>query len=785
MKTISIAVTLICLILASAGVSGCAKPGPGPSPAPSPAPSAPIDEYAIELARRFCPVIHLNNEAENNEFFEPDPVELIVDLSILRDVSNPSFSEKPALNDLVRWSQSAYYLDIADLAPKPESIEQYKNAYDSVKNQYEPTIYARIVEAEGDGHTIIQYWLFYYLNDWRNVHEGDWELIQLHFDGLSTQDLLSQQKEPLLAAYSQHQGGQKMSWAEMKNTGLIRDTHPLVYVAKGSHANYFTPGQFWSGLDFDDTGLSPWRVIEPEELNVVAFQEDGGIEWIGFQGRWGEYLGLFISFLDLRFGQQGPFGPQWGEDGQQSKKWRQPQDWAAGLPEYPKPFWTSFIKLPGDWSKLAVFSVFSPADLHVYDSTGRHIGLDETGDLEIQIPGAMYIVPEGTDYKTILVPGADVGNEYRMEVKGTGSGMMDIRAQIPDVQTGIRRFLEYLKVPVTLKTIARAVIKPEELLVAPRLAPTVEVAPAATARDMSTKLEIDSNGDGIFEMESIPGIFEEKKMEKSPPVVPEQTTPPAPAPLPSRRDKELQAMPFPDFYLIKVMARDTTGENYIGEINPEFDRSFNEPFRFQISYSPDFSGLRIGDPYYFEGQLRTPPAIGEFFEVKGILWKPDNRLEIMNFKQNIYFQKAFSDYRETLFLCHQAATSAAGAQPRYDALFDSLPQNKCVYYSGGALGVPLPPEPPSVPGYVPKTPEEIARYVVEQRDYAGILYTYLKGEIARIDELVIQDCREELRYLLEDRESPESIMARVNRSIEHMKRKLSNTTDQLERIMLE
>ena len=32
------------------------------------------------------------------------------------------------------------------------------------------------------GQLALQYWIFYVFNDWNNLHEGDWEMIQLNFD---------------------------------------------------------------------------------------------------------------------------------------------------------------------------------------------------------------------------------------------------------------------------------------------------------------------------------------------------------------------------------------------------------------------------------------------------------------------------------------------------------------------------------------------------------------------------------------------------------------------------
>lgn len=496
------------------------KPIPPPVPAPTPTPiPPPITEldtkYAMQLARQFCPIINLNDEPETGENFEPDPVQLMVDVAVIRDLENPNFSEKATIGNLLEWSQSEYYIDMIDLNPKEHSPAEYKAAYDSLKKGYQPAVYARVQEVDGTGHTVVQYWFFYYLNDWRNIHEGDWELIQLNFPGHTVKEILAKDEQPTFVAYSQHQSGQRMSWSDMNDKGLVKGTHPVVYVARGSHANYFTPGQFWSGLDFDDTGLSSWRTINPEEIGLILLgeTEKKGLEWLQFKGYWGEYIGISVSVLGLRFWQHGPHGPLWSEEGVKSEKWENPYKWAAGLSEYPEPFWKSFLQLPGDCSELAIFSLFSPADLHVYDSMGRHVGINEAGELEKQIPGAIYITPEGTDYKTILIPDADVKDEYTIVAKGTASGTMDIRAQVPEAMTKLRRFLEYIGVPISVKTTAQTEIKPA----AP--GPRILLSPAemlgGTTRDKTTVLEIDRDGDGVFEIESTPGNFEKQKVLRS------------------------------------------------------------------------------------------------------------------------------------------------------------------------------------------------------------------------------------------------------------------------------
>jgi hypothetical protein len=98
--------------------------------------------------------------------------------------------------------------------------------------------YARVVH-ENDT-AILQYW-FFYDDDvysytyppsdllWQ-AHEGDWENIDV---------VLSDDDAPQFVGYSQHCLGQRRDWAD---TPRFDDTHPIVHVAVGSHANYFSAG---------------------------------------------------------------------------------------------------------------------------------------------------------------------------------------------------------------------------------------------------------------------------------------------------------------------------------------------------------------------------------------------------------------------------------------------------------------------------------------------------------------------------------------------------------------
>jgi hypothetical protein len=161
----------------------------------------------------------------------------------------------------------------------------------------------------------VQYWLFYYFDAFPNnrsffgtpsawqLHESDWEVVEL---------LLDRKREPLLAAYSQHCGGRLRHWSNVTKQG----GHPVVWVALGSHANYFAPTSgtpapaacggslripenlvtqnkgFFDVADGRGGPLVEARPRPPDQLLNVTGQP----RWLFFGGHWGEgnYLRLHL-----------------------------------------------------------------------------------------------------------------------------------------------------------------------------------------------------------------------------------------------------------------------------------------------------------------------------------------------------------------------------------------------------------------------------------------------------------------------------------------------------------
>ena len=76
------------------------------------------------------------------------------------------------------------------------------------------------------GKLALQYWLFYAFNDWNNLHEGDWEMIQLVFDATDAQRG-ARDEQPVEIGYSQHEGAERADWGDDK-LELVDGTHPVV-----------------------------------------------------------------------------------------------------------------------------------------------------------------------------------------------------------------------------------------------------------------------------------------------------------------------------------------------------------------------------------------------------------------------------------------------------------------------------------------------------------------------------------------------------------------------------
>ncbi|MFC1944248.1 hypothetical protein ACFLX5_01945 [Chloroflexota bacterium] len=201
-----------------------------------------------------------------------------------------------------------------------KDVDKYWEYYSSLEEkdsneQFLRRAYARIVRGKGryQPYLSIQYWLPYFYDDWANVHQMDWEMASVILKTTENGE------KPYACVFNAHHGGHREYWI---NVHMVNDEkqmcpdglHPVVYVANGSHASYFSdhPPARHTIEDTLSGGLREavrkTRIgselltdhipsFEKEdkyfpEISVIPEPDDNGQwsgewRWLNFKGNWG------------------------------------------------------------------------------------------------------------------------------------------------------------------------------------------------------------------------------------------------------------------------------------------------------------------------------------------------------------------------------------------------------------------------------------------------------------------------------------------------------------------
>jgi len=170
------------------------------------------------------------------------------------------------------------------------------------------TIYGHCFKTKdsfGTEYIELQYWIFYANNIIRDLpdvwvedtnlkralhidHEGDWEFVAIRLSK-------DYPYEPQQIYYSAHY---PINWTEdqirsWENVTKYDNTHPIVYVARDSHANYYSSGDHKSDIQYigyeytDRTGYGETTI--PNVINLGEKNASlNNCDWIKYSGLWGE-----------------------------------------------------------------------------------------------------------------------------------------------------------------------------------------------------------------------------------------------------------------------------------------------------------------------------------------------------------------------------------------------------------------------------------------------------------------------------------------------------------------
>jgi hypothetical protein len=277
-----------------------------------------------QLADKYAPVVYLRNQSEpcdkRGSPYAPIPVEFVFDIETIvlkRHAGGRTTEEARAFDASELYGKGdEYFIDLPGNPKRPGC--RYEQDYLARADDYTPVAYAHIAREEGHEGFALQYWLFYYFNDWNNKHEGDWEMLQLTFAGPTAQDALEQ--EPTGVGFSQHGGGERAEWDDDK---LSKDgNHVIAHAAAGANANLYEAsiilGRGENGMGFGCDDAS--RPSRPVELEARLVEEPAGptseFAWLAYDGRWGERAPWEFN---------GPTGPN------DKRAWREPFSWQEDL----------------------------------------------------------------------------------------------------------------------------------------------------------------------------------------------------------------------------------------------------------------------------------------------------------------------------------------------------------------------------------------------------------------------------------------------------------------------
>ena len=245
----------------------------------------PSEEAA--LAERFAPQYYFHGD----EKLYPVDIETYVtlcDLNMTTGTSHVLVDGSVTSSELTTYT-AAHYLDNRQGNNDDNGVVDY---YQDNKDALGYSVYCR-VQYSG-ANTILQYWTFYYFNDGNlNRHEGDWEMTQVTLDA---------SLKPISTTFSQHESGVTALWDDVQTNG----DHYKVYVARGSHANYYRSYSGALGLANDECGDD--KELTSDDYSIIMLT--GSETWLSFSGRWGSNEGG-----DSLVGQAGPQGPRYRQEG--------------------------------------------------------------------------------------------------------------------------------------------------------------------------------------------------------------------------------------------------------------------------------------------------------------------------------------------------------------------------------------------------------------------------------------------------------------------------------------
>ncbi|HEX2709047.1 MAG TPA: hypothetical protein VHM66_13705 [Solirubrobacterales bacterium] len=275
---------------------------------------------AQRLIKAYAPILMLREQQKppcetSAEQYQPTSVDTVlgnprVELSkAVPGKGEVALKAAPTAADIAGLGD-AFHLDLPG-DPLGDTCVYARDFEALVKAGKAPAVtYAHIAHEAGSSGLAVQYWFFWYFNQFNDLHEGDWEGMQITFE--SSRPAQALREGPSEMIVFQHAGGERANWEDGKVQK--EGTHPVVYPAAGSHATFYDSavyvqnGQGGSGVGCDNT-TEPLRRLDVKPILIPDEPTTTGrFKWLTYDGHWGQ--------LEKGFN-NGPTGPltktQWEE----------------------------------------------------------------------------------------------------------------------------------------------------------------------------------------------------------------------------------------------------------------------------------------------------------------------------------------------------------------------------------------------------------------------------------------------------------------------------------------
>ncbi len=293
------------------------------------------------LVDRYAPIVMIKTQpsecSPEGEQFRPVAVDILFGtdaVRLMRNEGGRAVEVKRTIqaSDLYQLGEE-YYLDLPFDPRNPGCHYEQWNRERMSELGLQPSLYAKISTEPGKDGIVIQYWYYWVYNLFNDVHESDWEGIQLDFDATSVAEILEQNLLPSRIAFAQHGGGEQALWTDAKVE--TQGTHVVSHPSSGSHADYYGPA-VWLGWGEDGSGFGCDRSEAPEDelpVSIILLPDeisgpDSAFAWLTFEGNWGQ--------LEVPTLFSGPRGPN------MHPRWTHPITWSEGVrtgslavPEHP------------------------------------------------------------------------------------------------------------------------------------------------------------------------------------------------------------------------------------------------------------------------------------------------------------------------------------------------------------------------------------------------------------------------------------------------------------------